>query len=338
MGDKNLFSRRLPEEYTEVSLEIQKLCFPMDYPHIPCKSKVIVIGSSTLRVMSNYSDIDSMIVVDLPYSKPKLIFEFYEAFKEKIKELINGYNHFTPIITDIKCGDKTHWTVKEVLSNAKHTIAKRFFIDCLTDKAFIKVDIVVPYYDRYIEASAVYYVRGLNDEWLGLNFNDLAKADEFFKVLRDTAHIEYDGGKFMKVLKRIFSMIKSIPNKKENDIILAKKLVIFFRSEIGLISKIASDLATLNLLFVGKKQFSNSFARSELENIRDKLITIYPQILSQNEIKLITDIIDDFDDNNIKMVIEKIDKLYGDLSNIVNTFAKYFIDKNISKSDQKLFF
>jgi hypothetical protein len=338
MEDKNLFSRRLPDEYTEVSLEIQKLCFPMNYQNIPCKSKVIIIGSSTLRVMSNYSDIDSMVVVDMPYSKPKLIFKFYEAFKEKIKELLNGYNHFVPIITDIKCGDKTHWTVKEVLANTKHSISKRFFADCLTDKAFIKVDIVVPYYDRYIEASAVYYVRGLNDEWLGLNFNDLSKADEFFKVLKDTAHIEYDGGKFMKVLKRIFSMIKSIPNKTENNIDLAKKLVIFFRSEIGLISKIASDLATLNLLFVGKKQFSNSFARNELENMRDRLITIYPQILSTDSIKLITEIIDDFDDKDILSVIEKIDKLYGELSNTVNMFAKFFIDKNISKTDQKLFF
>jgi len=247
---------------------------------IGIEGKTNIIGSSILKPIRYNTDYDLSTEINKPVygNNPKselnikhnLYMKFLKIFKESKKDK----NIF---ITDFKCGidkngDAIRWKYEDMINGYKNIDdEKYYFIDCLTHKSIIKLDVVYLINGKFNEMSDNYYIKIGNKT----NFEKITKASTI-KSLEDDYKDLVSQGKYYKALKREFSMIQTNnmnqPTPKDTLNKRQQVLVNYFNSDIGILNKGRADLDILLILLEDQ-----TFRKPSLKNIRENL-----QIIKQN--------------------------------------------------------
>jgi hypothetical protein len=247
---------------------------------IGIEGKTNIIGSSILKPIRYNSDYDLSTEITKPVygNNPKselnikhnLYMKFLKLFKESKKDK----NIF---ITDFKCGvdkngDAIRWKYEDMINGYKNIDdEKYYFIDCLTHKSTIKIDIIYLINCKFTEMSDNYYIKIGNKT----NFEKITKDSIINSLEKDYKDL-VSQGKYYKALKREFSIIQTnnmnLPTPKDTLNKRQQVLVNYFNSDIGILNKGKADLSVLLILLE-----EQTFRKVSLKNIRENL-----QIIKQN--------------------------------------------------------
>ncbi len=225
-----------------------------------------IYGSYALKTQPYQSDIDTIndVYINLPRNKsiPYIVRELKKIVK-KI-ELKPGW-----FFTDAKAGtypdgESVHWTSHEILTGKRkghipdHNdhLGEKTLKDAIQENSLVKIDMVAPYYGRYIEVTVVYFFRDLKGN---INYNENQKNQDFIlESLRKDTIKQYKAHKYFKTAKRIFAQAKAI-----GDIKVLKALYPLISSNLSKLSAIESDIKTLILLIDEKHKLNKVLTNQE---------------------------------------------------------------------------
>jgi hypothetical protein len=236
-------------------------------------SNIFIFGSYALRVQPYYSDIDTINQVTIDAPEDESIAIFYDKFKKILLKLNRTRGWF---FTDVKAGiydngEPVHWRLDEILDGKRDNkpdyngnYGHKNFLDAVKDTALLKLDIVVPYFNRYIEATVVYYLKSL-EKYIGYSEQYFTIDGIISSLLLDTKK-QLKKNKIFKAIKRIFAYYRLTSNKKN-----LEKLYPIITSNISKLSSIGSDLSTIKLLLELNKPIDKLFTSNELYIVIDKI-------------------------------------------------------------------
>ncbi len=311
-----------PKEITHYPSEYFKIIKLLSFKNT--KNKILneteIFGSYSYRLSKYSGDIDliSNIIYDLP--KDEAIKQAVKDFQNVIKKVLNNRKAF---FTDSKVGiykdgESQHWTSNEILRGYRgnkrdfnnHSPEKKNIFDALSDNSLLKIDIIYPYYGRYIECTNVYdlnYIYNNKVVSIGKSETNIIKG-----LLVDIKK-QLKKRKYFKAIKRIFSISRLIRDKKTAN--LLKPLLLSNLSQLYLFS---SDLSSLKLLFEQGHKVNKLLVISELYNIFDRLTNILDLNIDINYIHdILSDVIDGINSKNNKNVISYIGELLEYFSSII---------------------
>lgn len=300
------------------------------------KNELFLIGSYNLRIQPYYSDIDthSIVVINLPKK------EATELAKKMFQNLVHKISNTEGVfLTDVKAGiykdgEPVHWTEEEIMDGKRNGRIKDFnghkgekkLIDAFTEKInkkkniLLKLDCVLSYYGRYIEASCIYkiyYVNSLGEE-KGLTVKDFnsidEKKNEIIQELILDIKKQREKRKFFKVIKRIFAL-----SRYYRDLNTAEKIYPLLISNVSKLSTILSDIKTIELLIVLNKDINKNIVQVEFNSIIDKLSNILDiQFDVEGVINSLNLIYKNIKNNNKEKTLMEIKKLSDYLYEIIN--------------------
>jgi hypothetical protein len=184
------------------------------------KSTNFIYGSYSLKTQPYYSDIDTINNVNINLYRNESIPYIIEYFKKIVLKIIKKKDWF---LTDIKAGiyensnEPVHWTPKEILNNRRNgyipdfndNFGQKSLKDAFTDNSLIKVDMVAPYYGRYIEVTVVYFFTDLDGP---INYKSFQLEPQYIlKSLKEDTIKQFNNHKYFKTAKRIFAQAKAKP-------------------------------------------------------------------------------------------------------------------------------
>jgi len=291
-------------------------------------TQVIRVGSSMLKIQPYFSDIDIMNIIHKKVSSDELVHFFINELKNIIKNLQSMPNVF---FSDFKAGG-LHWNIEQIIEEKNEELT---LFDACFIKDVIKLDIICPYDERYLEMSTFFILKSVH-EYINVESNYF----ESFKksLLNDIAH--YQESKPFKAIKRVWSLARIT-----NDLSTLELLKDLIRSNIALISQINSDIETIILLVKHSSKYDTNFVLNEFDGFRERISTIvdieldYEKInLMIDNIKLIFKFSDEKNLNNSDMLIENLTRLHNYLLKLINKETiDYLTSINykfpISKSD-----
>jgi len=270
-------------------------------------TKVIRVGSSMNKIQPYYSDIDVMNIVELKKSTPEVIRFFIDNLKKLLTDISQKSNIF---FSDFKAGT-LHWTFEQIMNEQNGELS---LTNACSMKDVIKLDIIGPYNERFLEMSTFFILKSIN-EYINVYSNYF---DNFKKSL--LVDIEsYKDIKPFKAIKRVWSLAKLI--KDDNTLKMLSKLI---KSNIALIAQINADVETLVLLIEHNSNFDIKFVLRELDGFRERLSPIIDISIDNEKINLFIDYIKllfVFRDINKVInnnVIEGLTKFHDYLLNIIN--------------------
>lgn len=299
------------------------------------KSEIRVFGSYNLKIQKFYADIDTtnVVYIDANFEDTqKIVKKLFQRITQKIENKEGWF------FTDAKAGayddgEAIHWTAKEILKGKRNGKVKDFnghlgeetLLNAVKHKGLLKIDMVVPYYNRYIEATVVYLIKcrdgpfNYNPDWL--KFKRVATS-----LIEDTKK-QMSKHKNFKVLKRSFAMLRYT---NRNDLI--KLLVPIISSNISLLSSIASYLDTILLLLALKKPLNKNFVGAELQSFKDTLSNIQDIEFDEEKVIQKLDYISrDIKDEDTEGAIKDLDELIKYIQMINNReIDEYFQSRNTS--------
>lgn len=293
------------------NLEIpSKIKFYINNITIP-DTNIIQVGSSVNKIQPYFSDIDIMNIVNLKLNKTECINHFIDYLKEIILNIKLIPNTF---FSDFKAGG-LHWSEKEIL-NEIHNKSKISLCDACQIKDVIKLDIIAPYNERYIEISSFYVLESL-EGYINIESN-------YFKDFSNSLKkdiIYYKNIKPFKAIKRVWSLMSI-----NNNIKILDKLSELIKSNVSLLSRINSDIETIELLLIHNNNYDYDFIITELDLIKEHISHIididfdnYKIILIITNIILLFKIIKLNNNNNDKQqLLSMIKKLQEELLIIIN--------------------
>lgn len=270
-------------------------------------TEVIRVGSSMLKIQPFYSDVDIMNIVSRETNSEELVIFFIQNLKKMIQNIIKSENTF---FSDFKAGG-LHWTVEEIMNEQNGQL--KLFDACFI-KDVIKLDIIGPYDNRYLEMSTFFILKSIN-EYINVT-NDY--FDNFKKsLLVDIEH--YKGTKPFKAVKRVWSL--STISKDDKTLDMLQELI---KSNIALIAQVNADVETIILLLEHGSKFDLKFLLGELDGFKDRLSNILDVSIDFEKINLMLDNIkllfmfrnlsEDLNDN----VMNSLIKLHDYLLSIIN--------------------
>jgi len=184
-------------------------------------SKVKFLGSASKKGILYYSDFD--LFSPIKESAEALAHHFQQLFKKPFKYLI-----------ETKIGEyknkKLIWTQKQIKKGVNKGIKLE---DAIKQDALIKTDIILEQGNSFVEISIIYATK-----------YQTQKTKETIEQELEEEIKEFSKDNSFKALKRLYSLL-SLDDKNMK---LKEKLIKFFNSDVGLVNKIANDLATLSLL------------------------------------------------------------------------------------------
>lgn len=292
------------------------------------ENEVFLFGSFLQKVQPYYGDIDSLVTVKMNYDKKKAGLLFVDMFRDKVNKLNNTKGLF---VVDIKAGEykdgvAIHWTVHEILDGKRgpkpdfngHPSEDILLKDTIFNKnGLFKLDLIVPYYGKYLEATAVYFVRGI-DGFVGADPELFAARDRVVKSLKENATKQLREGKYYKTFKRIFAQARI-----ERNYTLLKKMIPLLQSQVALLSLIGGDIGTLKTLYEFKAPFDKKFVISELEQMKDKLSNITQVPIPFEEIKGLINTLE-INLDKPKLAVDLINRLVEVIVTHVNTATVKF--------------
>ena len=202
---------------SEIDDKINKLIREITLPN----SKIILLGSSSLKSQRYFSDYDFYCDVKIDTAK-----QVYEKFSE-ILDIIKSYPNCYFIELKLQSKDGSKKKIHKI-KDFKLGDVERF----MNNADFIKIDLIVYTDYEFIEVSVIY------------NFNNkIMTKEEYMKSLTDDIKDLEKEGEYYKILKRMFSLYKFNGNTKK-----LLQLSKIFNSPLGAEYKKASNLSTLSLL------------------------------------------------------------------------------------------
>lgn len=291
-------------------------------------SHIILFGSYNLKVQPYYADFDTINTVTINKNSKDTAKFVVKVIKKIIRKIEKKKGWF---FTDCKAGlyedgEAVHWRKEEIYKGERDGkpdfnghIGNKKLIDAVKEHALLKIDMVCPYYDKYVEATVVYLIK-CNDGYFNYN-PDLLKMPRVLTSLVDDTKKQLKKGKYFKVIKRLFSILRYTQNKKYIDII--KPLL---TSNISKLSSIGSDLSTLKLLLELKKPLNINFAVAELQIFKEKISNILDlDIDSESFDKLMNNIGNSLLEKDSKKAIKLLDQSINSIHEINNNeIIEYF--------------
>ncbi len=299
-----------------------------------------IYGSSRLKIQPYYGDIDSINIVrlnEINFLKTCKIIE--KELKERITTILCA-GHF---VTDIKCGryqkgdskgKAIHWTVKEIFNNFRDGSKKDIngnigeSIDLLEaigqnhqnipggEPAMIKIDMIAPFANRYMEITTVYLIVNDNDNYFFFP-NDYLESNRILSSLIDDIEKQKIKNRPFKIVKRLFSILRLIQKLYNNDKAYkyVKFLVPIIGTNISRVSSVYSDLGNLLLLYeTNQKNIDIKFASNSIQFLKDK----FNVITDLNSIRKNLNIIEKNINNISDLILENKD--YKKIENSIKTF------------------
>lgn len=286
----------------------EKVKFYVKLITIP-NSQIVRVGSSMLKIQPYFSDIDIMNIVNKEMSEEETINYFINELKIMINNIRNSPNTF---FSDFKAGG-VHWTVDEILNENKSGLSLR---EACKVHDVIKIDIIGPYEERYIEMSTFFLLQAR-----GKTIN-ITQADFVKSLLGDIQH--YKESKVFKAVKRVWSLASM--NK---DIETLKKIEEIIRSNLALLSQINADIETMVLLLEHNSNYNVAFIINALNTFKERISNILDiQFDADLLYALIDNLILLFKNNGSKTdLIETLDRLHDIILNIINKETTDYLTK-----------
>ena len=209
------------------------------------------------------------------------------------------------------------WKPSEVLEGYKVLPTKTIYtlVYAFESKATDKLDIVYWFNNRYIEMSINYYFYSKNKL--------INKTDNIEESLKQNIYALYHQGKYFKMAKRIFSLLKIKIDKT-----LIKNLTTLFNSDLGKIYQIIGDIGTIDYLLENKKHLSKIKIHYEIDQFKYRLSNVSVSKYMAERFKII-DLIDDAVKTNDKYKLNTdLDKIEKRLAEILNYYTVEYL-KNI---------
>jgi len=278
-----------------------------------------VIGSGAIEEVKYGSDYDLQeFVKEGDYKKSTA--HLLELFRKKYRMAEADPDVF---ILDFKCGvddedNPIRWDKKTIKAGYQMVDGRKVtFQECLLMKSTIKMDITALVDGVFIEFSDNYYItiRDFN------TFTAVAKShQDILYSLQHEASVKYHHGDYWKACKRIFAFLKS----KGGHVELVHKLVEFFNTETGRLSKNRSELDIIALVV------DNKFRKPKKLDVVRNLRLVELDLAQLHEYKL--DKISERIGAICKLPVSKMQKPIEELSDYlkskVNETAKEFLDKH----------
>lgn len=271
-------------------------------------TQVIRVGSSMLKIQPYFSDVDLMNIVHKNVNSEQLVKFFISNLKNLLSIIITIPNVF---FSDFKAGG-IHWTVEQIMEEKNNELN---LYDACFIKDVIKLDIIGPYNERYLEMSTFFILKSVN-EYINIESNYF----ESFKksLVKDISH--YQKSKPFKAVKRVWSLARI--SDDQNTLNNLKDII---KSNISLISQINADIETIILLVEHKSNYDVDFILNELDGFREKLSTIIDIELDYEKINLIIDniklLFKFYSDKNLEtsnILVENLTRLHNYLLKIIN--------------------
>lgn len=300
----NIDVERLKETKTNLQIP-EKLKKYVEFITIP-NTKIIRVGSSVAKIQPYFSDVDVMNIVDIPYDTDHVINLFVNHLKNIINKLLEDKEMF---FSDFKAGEY-HWKINEILSE-KNEQNISLQNACKT-KGVIKLDIIAPYNERYVEMSTFFVLKS-NTGYINID-------DDYFTNFKKSLLVDIDQYKLtkpFKAVKRVWSL-----SQLNNDSDTMTKLYRLVKSNVALLSQINADVETLILLLEHNSNYNNDFIVNELNGFKEKISHILD--IKYDETKadiLINNIIILFKNNdkkNKEELLESLKLLHDFLLEIIN--------------------
>jgi len=213
-------------------------------------SIIIRVGSSMLKIQPYFSDVDIMNVVYQNLNIEDYITFFINNIKNIITNISTVDNAF---FSDFKAGGY-HWSIQEILNEQKNDITLR---EALKKDSVVKLDIIGPYDERYLEMSTFYVLKYKNG-YINFGNNDFATS-----LMKDINN--YSKTKIFKAIKRVWSLASL---NKDGETL--NKLKIIIKSSIALLSQINADIETIELLIEHGSSFDINFVINELDKFKER--------------------------------------------------------------------
>jgi hypothetical protein len=241
------------------------------------KSTNFIYGSYALKTQPYYSDIDTINNVHINLPRRKSIAYIVKMLKHITKKIVDKKGWF---FTDMKAGmyddgSSVHWTPQEVIKGKRNGkmpdfnnhVGEKKLSDAVQENALLKIDMVAPYYGRYIEVTVVYFISDLDGD---INFTQMQLDPEYIlKSLKEDTRKQFNNHKYFKTAKRIFAQAKA-----KNDLKVIKALLPLITSNVSKLSSIESDLKTIILLLEERHKLNKVITNEEFNIIIDKLSNV----------------------------------------------------------------
>jgi len=243
----------------------------IDMMTIP-ETEIIRVGSSMIKIQPFYSDIDVMNIVHKQLNSKELVKFFIFNLKTLVLNILKSSTTF---FSDFKAGG-LHWSVEQIMDekNGELLLENACFI-----KDVIKIDIIAPYNQRYLEMSTFFILKSQN-EYINVESNYFESFRKSLMV--DIAH--YQESKPFKAIKRVWSLARLTDD--QNTLELLQELI---RSNIALIAQVNADIETIILLVEHSSKFDLKFVLTELDGFRERLSPILDIPIDFEKVNLMID-------------------------------------------------
>ena len=294
-------------------------------------SESIILGSYGLKIQPYPSDIDLVNRFLIESKNFKMSREILaRSLQNVVREiLLNGYFFTDAKIGTYNDGDNVHWTAREILNGFRDANSQDFnghigaknLIEAVGDYSLIKIDMTVPYLDRYIEVTCNYLPQNLDNDFKYTIY--ISNIDNIKTIIKRDAKKQLDSGKLFKLVKRIFSQARI-----NDDIQTARPLYNILTSNVSLISSIVSDLKSIELLLFLNQKIDKRLISMEFESMKDELATIIDIKFDENVVFDLFKNIEIFILNNYNAKsIELLKILIDYLNSIVNKETMEYFKK-----------
>lgn len=239
-------------------------------------SEVIFFGSSTLQIYSYYGDIDLLNNVHIKADRKTAEKVLYHFLQNTVKNILNYKGVY---FVDLKCGvykdgEFVHWTPNEILKGKRsnsldindHKGENKTLSDAVNDIGHVKIDIVIPYRDRYIEFTSFFFIDC--DEG-HLNYLEPANIDIIVEELKKEVSKNIKNKNLFKAVKRVFSIAKST-----NDYETLEILTPLILSNATKLSAVITDIKEIILLLEQNTKLNPKILSSHLDYLKELLASM----------------------------------------------------------------
>lgn len=286
-------------------------------------SKITVQGSFNFPIYPYYSDIDSInrVYINDNYNNSvKIFFNHLIKLAKYLKTNNRGF-----LFSDLKAGlnketgKGIHWTIDEILKGSKNGYS---LIDSIQQDGYCKIDVIIPYYGRYIEVSLIYSVSCLD----GVIGQTPLNLEDFKKQITISYYELMDEGNYYKAIKRLYSL-----SRLNKDISTIKKIEPLLVSNLGKLSTIKSDLATIKLIIENGYYPTLNYINIEFNKIKESISTILDIPINYKAVYITIDnLYKLLKKHDIKKVISELDRLIIVIgSQLSKETRKYLVNNNL---------
>ena len=296
-------------------------------------SKYAIAGSFSLKIQPYFADID--IIQTITYNNytkdaiPKIIKDIKDV-------LINASKMAGWYFSDFKAGhysnsEDVHWTGKEIFNGYRNELerdlngiaGKKTFESVFHEKSVIKMDLIIPYFNRYIECSIIYIFKTL-DGYLNIDAKD-TNINNILASIKYDALKKFNNSKIFKSIKRIYSQAVI---KKDYSVL--KEFYPILTSNISKISTIQADFETIELLIKEKQKFNLINIHSEFQEIIEKLFNITDIFIDPEINESINMLYKLLSMGNLNASDDKINEIIDYLGKVVtNETIKYVLENKV---------